>query len=365
MFFLFICPRTQMQTRHICDINKHERSTRSWNRKNVEDPQLSAPDVKLQLTKSSHNAPRTERLPLTAFTHAAFYCASDLVQPNILPGTKFSSSNLKPELREVLIEFEVKITPLKGSPGSLFLSYYLMLSTLSVNHFCQPPFLPEPSQGYLSDLITLPARFFPIKVYLQNNLCCWKAKKNVSPFPPYLDRFDRSSPQQEHKLPFPQPPKTQHHANPPHTKILTSFAVQTPAYPTGLPKNEDWATRLGMKYSPALIRGSTKQAHTKTCVFSASSAKHSVGWLKDRKSRTHRLGDFASLLKVRQSKNPKTPAFPQIDHFVWRKKPESHRFLHRKTLVHLSASGPIGKGLPETLASSHETSRDNRKPIGC
>jgi hypothetical protein len=39
--------------------------------------------------------------------------------------------------------------------------------------------------------------------------------------------------------------------------------------------------------------------------------------------------------------------------------------LHRKTLVHLSASGPIGKGLPETLASSHETSRDNRKPIGC
>ena len=226
MFFLFICPRTQMQTRHICDINKHERSTRSWNRKNVENPQLSAPDVKLQLTKSSHNAPRTEGLPLTAFTHAAFYCASDLVQPNILPGTKFSSSNLKPELREVLIEFEVKITPLKGSPGSLFLSYYLMLSTLSVNHFCQPPFLPEPSQGYLSDLITLPARFFPIKVYLQNNLCCWKAKKKRGPLPALFGPFWQVLPPTRTQIALPPTPQDTTPRKPP-THQNTHFVRST------------------------------------------------------------------------------------------------------------------------------------------
>lgn len=244
MFFLFICPRTQMQTRHICDINKHERSTRNWNRKNVEDPQLSAPDVKLQLTKSSHNAPRTEGLPLTAFTHAAFYCASDLVQPNILPGTKFSSSNLKPELREVLIEFEVKITPLKGSPGSLFLSYYLMLSTLSVNHFCQPPFLPEPSQGYLSDLITLPARFFPLKVYLQNNLCCWKGKKTCPPSRPIWTVLTGPPPKKNTNCPSPNPPR-HNTTQTPHTpkySLRSQYKLQ-PILPACLKmkiEQQDW-----------------------------------------------------------------------------------------------------------------------------
>ena len=227
-----------------------------------------------------HSFPRCKASTHKSFTKVSpgtdtCYCASDLVQPNILQVIKFSSSNLKPELQEVLTEFGGQKN---ASETASCIIVLVILSHVS-NHFCQPPFS------------------------IHRRLIHWLIWGPLTGALTWLPTY---------------PPKHNTTQNPkkhPSTHFVT--AVQTSSRsPTGLPKDEDWATRLGMKY-PDVTDKNDINIHLLYIVSLrmatpwVNTENISVGWFQHHKWRTRR--DSVVLLLNVHPKIPKQPLFPHME----------------------------------------------------